>query len=126
MLECTLYISEKLQDCINQVEPAGADMLGSEEYKTNEVNSGAKSIRKHSERIMDLFLKKYVFNAIDLERLTDDDAPDEQMRAAKMSDPSGGQQMRGFELITKVMEHITIMDWLKISRSLHSAQGFHH
>lgn len=34
--------------------------------------------------------------------------------------------MRGFELITKVMEHVTIMDWLKISRSLHSLQGTHH
>ena len=44
----------------------------------------------------------------------------------KPSDPTSGLQMRGFELITKVMEHITIMDWLKISRSLHSMQGFHH
>ena len=76
---------------------------------------------------MDLFLKKYVFNAIDLEHLKDDDAPDEQMGPTrKPSDPTSGMQMRGFELITKVMEHITIMDWLKISRSLHGMQGFHH
>ena len=30
LLECTLYISEKLQDCINTVIPDnGSDMLGS-------------------------------------------------------------------------------------------------
>lgn len=118
-----LYISEKLQDCINQVEPAGADMLGSELHGSQNYNE-TKSIRKYSERIMDLFLKKYVFNAIDLEHLKGDEAADEQMGPTrKPSDPGNGQQMRGFELITKVMEHVTIMDWLKISRSLHSMQG---
>lgn len=91
LLECTLYISEKLQDCINQVEPAGADVLGSEEIKINEVNSSAKSIRKYSEKIMDIFLKKYVFNAIDLENLKEEENPDDQMGPThKLSDPSGG------------------------------------
>ena len=76
---------------------------------------------------MDLFLKKYVFNAVDLEHLKEDEAVDEQMGPTrKPSDPSDRPQMRGFELVTKIMEHVTIMDWLKISRSLHSMQGFHH
>lgn len=119
LLECTLYISEKLQDCINMVIPDnGSDMLGS-------AQSSHRSVRKHADRIIDLFLKKYVFNAIDLDRA--EDSPDEQMSpdvlGQQANDSAGSLQMRGFELIMKVMEHVTLMDWLKIAQT---KKGFHH
>lgn len=65
-----------------------------------------------------------MFNAIDLGRA--EDSPDEQMSpdlpGQQADDSTGSLQMRGFELIMKVMEHVTLMDWLKIA---HAKTGFH-
>lgn len=75
---------------------------------------------------MDSFLKKFVFNFIELETAKDDESA-EQMHSNRITNSDSQHvAMRGFELIFKLFEHMTIQDWLKIQRSLHNLQGFHH
>lgn len=33
--------------------------------------------------------------------------------------------MRGFELIMKVFQHISLVDWLKVQKRMHQKQNYH-
>ena len=58
---------------------------------------------------MHTFMEKYIYNT--LEDPSEEDSDKENMIT---SEPTKRSQMRGFELITKLFEIITIQDWLKV------------
>jgi len=41
------------------------------------------------------------------------------------SEPTARNQMRGFELITKVFQQITLFDFLKIQKRMHKKHNYH-
>ena len=63
-------------------------------------------------------MHKYIFNAIGLEISKDDgDSNGDQSNRLQVSE-SRNNQMRGFELIQKIFERISLQDWSKVQRSL--------
>ena len=62
-------------------------------------------------------MHKYILNAIGLEISKDEDSNGDQSNRIQVSE-SRNNQMRGFELIQKIFERITLQDWLKVQRSL--------
>lgn len=72
-------------------------------------------IRENAAVIRDNFMEKYIFTTTEAEDNVQ--SLDDPNNMAAHSNSAGGStrnQMRGFELIQKVFDLITIQDWLKL------------
>ena len=61
-------------------------------------------------------MQKYIYNTIDH---NSEDGRNEDQNIA--SEPTMRNQMRGFELIMNLFEHITLQDWLKVQNRMTSS-----
>jgi hypothetical protein len=60
-------------------------------------------------------MEKYIYNTIELEIDTEESRHDEESKVNQISDEGTARnQMRGFELIMKVFQHISLVDWLMV------------
>jgi len=87
-------------------------------------------LRENCALICESFMDKYILNAIGLE-VSKDDMNNEDLQhqsSAHISDQiaSHRSQMRGFDLVFKIFDHITLQDWLKVQRSLSKSHSYHY
>ena len=87
LLECTLYVSEKLQDVINEFE---RQRFGGQSDQQINSNPQLESIlRENCTLICESFMDKYILNAIGLEVSRDEMNNDDQInqnQGSHMSD----------------------------------------
>ena len=114
-----MYVGEKLQEVINTFETAKTGV--SSELTFNQHDAAHELIRDNAKFIIDEFMEKYV-NSINVQDISkDDESHDEQ----NMSD-AVGNQMRGFELISKILDLITLEDWHKVQRNMGYKHIYHY
>jgi hypothetical protein len=102
----------------------------------NNSNKFGNVIRENAGKLCESFMERYIFNAVDLEMSKDDESHDDQNNiAGTHGDAAGGlagkqsshrNQMRGFELINKLFQQITLQDWLKVQKRLSNRHNYHY
>ena len=73
ILECILYVGDKLQEVINLLESSSNTKLDSQTKAT-------QFVRDHASIIIDTFMEKYIYNTIELEIDSDDFRNDEESK----------------------------------------------
>ena len=102
LLECILYVGDKLQNVICNLE-------GQREKAANEEEHLRRLIRDNEGLICDNFMEQYVNNTIELEIQNDSGSEQEENKINLSSEEKTARnQMRGFSLIMKIFEAMTL------------------
>mmetsp|Transcript_8654 Transcript_8654/g.14661 ORF Transcript_8654/g.14661 Transcript_8654/m.14661 type:complete len:199 (+) Transcript_8654:184-780(+) len=112
LLECMLYVGEKLQEVLNLIKKqlAGGAQVQVDPQQFN------KLIKENWQKIRYQFMDKYVYNAFETNQ-QDSHMKGAGNEEAKNQSKNGARDYKGFELINKVFDQITLQDWVKIQRS---------